>query len=126
MNDSLIVENLSKSFKLYHEKSKSIFDLIRTVINKNPYETLHVLNDISFSVKKGEMLGILGKNGIGKYSPLFFFVFLLCVPFCFLSIAMPLSHHRNIWYLRKNLSPIEACLIIKMYMKTRLKHLNWQ
>lgn len=66
MNDSLIVENLSKSFKLYHEKSKSIFDLIRTVINKNPYETLHVLNDISFSVKKGEMLGILGKNGIGK------------------------------------------------------------
>jgi lipopolysaccharide transport system ATP-binding protein len=27
---------------------------------------LHVLNDVSFSVKKGEMLGILGKNGIGK------------------------------------------------------------
>ena len=66
MDDSVIVENLSKSFRLYHEKSKSVFDLVRTVINKNPYEMLHVLNDVSFSVKKGEMLGILGRNGIGK------------------------------------------------------------
>lgn len=66
MEDSVIVENLSKSFKLYHEKSKSVFDLVRTALNKNTYEMLHVLNDVSFSVKKGEMLGILGKNGIGK------------------------------------------------------------
>ena len=66
MQDSVIVENLSKSFRLYHEKSKSVFDLVRTALNKNTYEMLHVLNDVSFSVKKGEMLGILGKNGIGK------------------------------------------------------------
>jgi len=66
MDDSVIVENLSKSFRLYHEKSKSVFDLVRTAVNRNPYEMLHVLNNVSFSVKKGEMLGILGRNGIGK------------------------------------------------------------
>ena len=47
MDDSVIVENLSKSFRLYHEKSKSVFDLVRTAINKNPYEMLQVLNDVS-------------------------------------------------------------------------------
>ena len=69
MDDSVIVENLSKSFRLYHEKSKSVFDLVRTAINKNPYEMLHVLNDVSFSVKKGEMVGILGRNGITDRVP---------------------------------------------------------
>lgn len=66
MDDSVVVEHLSKSFRLYHEKSKSIFDLVRTAMNKNPYEMLNVLDDVSFSVKKGEMIGILGRNGIGK------------------------------------------------------------
>lgn len=66
MDDVVIVENLSKSFRLYHERSKSVFDLVRSAFNKNPYEVLNVLNEISFSVKSGEILGILGKNGIGK------------------------------------------------------------
>ena len=66
MEDVVQVENLSKSFRLYHERSKTVFDLARSAFNKNPYEILNVLNDISFSVKNGEILGILGKNGIGK------------------------------------------------------------
>lgn len=33
---------------------------------KNTYENLAVLKDVSFSVKKGEMLGIIGFNGSGK------------------------------------------------------------
>lgn len=66
MEDNVIVENLSKSFRLYHERRKSVFDLVRGAFNKNPYEELNILNDVSFSVKKGEIFGILGRNGIGK------------------------------------------------------------
>ena len=29
-------------------------------------ETLHVLDNISFSVKQGDIIGILGKSGCGK------------------------------------------------------------
>lgn len=66
MEDSIIVENLSKSFRLYHERTKSVFDLVKTAFKKNPYENLQILDNVSFSVKKGEILGILGRNGIGK------------------------------------------------------------
>ncbi|KGR79335.1 phosphonate C-P lyase system protein PhnL [Ureibacillus manganicus] len=43
------VENLQKEFKIHH-------------INK----TLHAINDISFTVEKGNFLGIVGKSGSGK------------------------------------------------------------
>jgi len=66
MNDSVIVENISKSFRLYHERSKTVFDVARTIFNKNTYEMMQILDNVSFSVKRGEILGILGRNGIGK------------------------------------------------------------
>jgi len=67
MTESIIVENVSKTFKLHHEKSNSVYELVTGFINKNRnYENLEVLKNISFSVKKGEMLGILGRNGVGK------------------------------------------------------------
>ena len=65
MNDPILFDHVSKSFKIHHEKIDSIFDQI-TKFSKKNYETLTVLNDISFSVKKGETFGILGKNGSGK------------------------------------------------------------
>ena len=57
------VENVSKSFRLHHKKSESIYELVTTMFSKNSYEMLHVLQDISFSVNKGETLGVLGFNG---------------------------------------------------------------
>jgi len=60
------VENVSKSFRLHHKKNESIYDLVTTVFSKKSYEMLHVLRDISFSVNKGETLGVLGFNGSGK------------------------------------------------------------
>ena len=61
------VENLSKSFRIFHEKRNSIFESITSIFNKQEYfERLQVLNEISFDVKKGEMFGIIGRNGVGK------------------------------------------------------------
>lgn len=70
MNDNAValkVEHVSKSFKLPTERAGSlknaIFNWIRGI---RGYRIQHVLNDISFEIKKGEFFGIVGKNGSGK------------------------------------------------------------
>jgi len=60
-------KNLKKTFRLYHEKRDTAFEFIYGLFNKKKYyEELVVLDDISFNVKKGELFGIIGKNGTGK------------------------------------------------------------
>src|SRR6185312_14045043 len=57
----------TKKFRIYHERRNSVYEYIASLTNrKQPIDVLTVLNDISFSVKKGEMLGIIGFNGSGK------------------------------------------------------------
>lgn len=60
------VEHLSKDFRLYREKSKLLSDRILTYGRTNHYEIINVLKDISFEVKLGQMVGVIGKNGSGK------------------------------------------------------------
>lgn len=66
MSQTLIkVENLTKIYKLY---SKPI-DRLKEALNplKKKYHSDHyALNNISFEIKKGEIIGIIGKNGSGK------------------------------------------------------------
>ena len=65
--NSINVKNVSKKFRLYHEKRTTLFESITGSINRKPhYETLQVLDDVSFNVKKGESFGIVGRNGSGK------------------------------------------------------------
>jgi lipopolysaccharide transport system ATP-binding protein len=65
--DAIRVQSLQKSFRLYHEKKSTVYEhLVGLFSKKRGYEKLNVLNGISFDVKKGEMMGIIGKNGQGK------------------------------------------------------------
>ena len=65
--NSINVKNVSKKFRLYHEKRTTLFEsIVGSVNRKSHYETLQVLDDISFNVKKGESFGIVGRNGSGK------------------------------------------------------------
>jgi lipopolysaccharide transport system ATP-binding protein len=65
--NSINVKNVSKKFRLYHENRTTIYESIIGSINRIPlYETLQVLDNISFDVKKGESFGIVGRNGSGK------------------------------------------------------------
>jgi len=64
---SVILDNVKKKFRIYHEKRNSVYEWLTSFLNKkNSADELEILKGISFSVKKGEMLGIIGLNGSGK------------------------------------------------------------
>jgi ABC-2 type transport system ATP-binding protein len=58
------VENLRKEFKSYSSRS-GLKGAFRDLFTRN-YKTIRAVNDISFSVKQGEMVGYIGENGAGK------------------------------------------------------------
>ena len=66
MEDIVIsVKKVSKIYRLYDkpiQRLKEALSISKKCYHKN-FEALH---DVSFTVKKGEMLGIIGKNGSGK------------------------------------------------------------
>jgi lipopolysaccharide transport system ATP-binding protein len=83
MSDSVItVENLGKKYLIGHQKSKGTVTLRENIVSatkslfgfsKNvdsseqaKTEEFWALKDVSFEVKQGEVLGIIGRNGAGK------------------------------------------------------------
>ena len=67
--NSIEVRNVSKSFKVYFDKGNELKEKM-LFWKRNRYENRVVLNDISFSVKKGEAVGLIGRNGCGKSTTL--------------------------------------------------------
>lgn len=63
------VQNVTKCFKVYKDRSKSIKDLLVTA-GRARYEKREVLRGISFQVKKGEAVALIGSNGCGKSTTL--------------------------------------------------------
>lgn len=59
------VEHVSKEFKVYFDKGVYLKE--RALFKeRNRHEIRKVLKDISFDVKKGEAIGLVGENGCGK------------------------------------------------------------
>lgn len=66
MSDVAIrVENVSKVYKLYDKPIDRLKETLN-ISNKVYHKDHYALNDISFEVKKGETVGIIGTNGSGK------------------------------------------------------------
>ncbi len=59
------VENLSKVYKLYNAPIDRMKEALHP-FKKNYHKEFYALNDVSFEIKKGEIVGIIGKNGSGK------------------------------------------------------------
>ena len=66
MNDEnvIVVENLVKEYKMFNSKKDRLLESM--VPGYQKHDVFRAMNDVSFTVKKGEVLGVLGKNGAGK------------------------------------------------------------
>ncbi len=62
---ALEVDHVTKNFRLHREKTNSIKALI-AARGRTRYDEFTALNDVSFTVKEGEVFGVIGENGSGK------------------------------------------------------------
>lgn len=66
MPDRIInVESLSKIYKLYGKPVDRMKEALHP-LRKQYHRDFYAINDVSFSVNKGETIGVIGKNGSGK------------------------------------------------------------
>ncbi len=64
---AIVVENMSMMFNLNKEKVDNLKEyFIKLVTRKLHFTEFWALKDISFTVEKGERVGVLGFNGAGK------------------------------------------------------------
>jgi ABC-2 type transport system ATP-binding protein len=64
---SLIVDNVSVKYRLTEEKVDNLKEyIIRLVKRKLKYKDFLALNDVSFTLHRGDRLAVMGKNGAGK------------------------------------------------------------
>lgn len=58
------IKNLKKDYKMYKNKKARLLEAVLPFYEN--HDTFSAINDLNLTLKKGEVLGILGKNGAGK------------------------------------------------------------
>lgn len=67
--NAIEVNHVTKNFKVYLDKGNTLKEKV-LFKKRRRYEERNVLKDISFQVKKGEAVGLIGHNGCGKSTTL--------------------------------------------------------
>ncbi len=63
---TVVVEGVSKAFRLPQERVHTLKERVFHPFQRQRYEDLVALKDLSFEVRHGEFFGIVGRNGSGK------------------------------------------------------------
>lgn len=67
--NAIEVRHVTKKFRVYMDRGHTLKE-IALFKKRRQYEERIVLNDISFEVKRGEAIGLIGQNGCGKSTTL--------------------------------------------------------
>ncbi|MFW5703428.1 MAG: ABC transporter ATP-binding protein [Patescibacteria group bacterium] len=63
--NAISVSHVDKQF--YLQNQKTLKEMLQALVfGQKALDKVHALHDVSFTIKKGESVGILGKNGAGK------------------------------------------------------------
>ena len=65
---AISVKNLKKHFRV-HKKEPGLIGSVKSLV-KRKYETVKAVNNISFTINEGELIGFIGPNGAGKTTTL--------------------------------------------------------
>jgi ABC-2 type transport system ATP-binding protein len=60
------VESVSKSFSIPSVKRETVREHLFGLLEPRRFERLRILDEVSFELREGETLGIMGRNGCGK------------------------------------------------------------
>jgi lipopolysaccharide transport system ATP-binding protein len=66
--EAVVVENVSKRFRIPHERKSTFYDHLFGLARggRYSYEVFSALEEVTFSVRRGETFGVIGPNGCGK------------------------------------------------------------
>jgi ABC-type polysaccharide/polyol phosphate transport system ATPase subunit len=60
------VDSLTKTFRIPHVRRQTVREHVFDLFRSSQFEQFRVLDGLSFEVRQGETLGIMGRNGCGK------------------------------------------------------------
>lgn len=67
MDSIITAENVSMRFRMDKNRTTSLKEWVVTRLKgKQQYEEFRALDNVNFEVKRGEIMGIIGRNGAGK------------------------------------------------------------
>jgi ABC-type polysaccharide/polyol phosphate transport system ATPase subunit len=63
---AIAVNGVTKTFRLPHERRTTLKEYFQHPLRRTQYEVQRALQDVTFSIARGEFFGIIGPNGGGK------------------------------------------------------------